>query len=314
MAEKNIGVSNLEVSVIIPVHNRAGIIPSAIRSALNQTIKPKEIIVVDDASTDKLSEKIEHFDKNTVKLIRLNNKTNAAYARNYGALSSESDYIAFLDSDDFWEKNHIESKLKIINKDQNIKGVYGSFYVMDNQRVLYIKKPTQYDKIIHPAEYVLRGSGIRTSTFLFNRKAFLTIKFNDNLTKHQDWDLFIRFVSKHNMRVDHNPTVKIYVSGVDRMSQKPDHTATKYFLNKYSNHLTTKTKEKICANFAMLTCQHEGKTDNYYWYYEQINWFVPSSFRVISIKILLLLPFAPSIVNSIKDLKKYFIGIKRFFK
>lgn len=89
------------VSVIIPTYNRAGLLPAAIRSVLEQSYSHLECIVVDDGSTDQTVETLQReFDK----AISLVSKANGGVssARNAGIRKSRGHYIAFLDSDDVW--------------------------------------------------------------------------------------------------------------------------------------------------------------------------------------------------------------------
>jgi glycosyltransferase involved in cell wall biosynthesis len=89
-----------KISVIIPTHNRAGLLRTAIISVLNQTFQDFEIIVVDDASTDNTQEVVTHFDDKRIKYIRNNTNKGDAGTRNISVTSSNCTYIAFLDDDD----------------------------------------------------------------------------------------------------------------------------------------------------------------------------------------------------------------------
>src|SRR3954463_12930452 len=87
------------VSVVIPTWNRALLLRRAIESALMQSLKPAEILVVDDGSTDGTAALVAAFPE--VGLIRTPHLgVNAA--RNRGVLEAKSPFVAFLDSDDFW--------------------------------------------------------------------------------------------------------------------------------------------------------------------------------------------------------------------
>ena len=89
------------VSVVIPAYNRADTIAAAVRSALEQTRPADEILVVDDGSRDDLAGALAPFG-DRVTLIRHIRNQGAAAARNTGIRSARGNYIAFLDSDDYW--------------------------------------------------------------------------------------------------------------------------------------------------------------------------------------------------------------------
>jgi glycosyltransferase involved in cell wall biosynthesis len=95
-------------SVVIPTYNRGSFIREAIDSVLNQTLRPAEIIVVDDGSTDDTKNVISNFGSRITYLPVENG--GVSRARNIGIKQSRSEYIAFLDSDDTWEPQYLETQ------------------------------------------------------------------------------------------------------------------------------------------------------------------------------------------------------------
>ncbi len=93
-------------SAVIPTHNRARLVARAIQSALDQSFRPAEIIVVDDGSTDATEDSVRQFG-NTVRYVRQENSGGAS-ARNRGVRESTQEWVAFLDSDDVWTTTHLE--------------------------------------------------------------------------------------------------------------------------------------------------------------------------------------------------------------
>ena len=96
------------ISVIIPAYNAEKFIGEAIESVLNQTRPAKEIIVVDDASTDRTAEIARSFGERVKVLV---NEVNSGpgHSRNAGVAASTGDYLAFLDADDKWLPEHLEN-------------------------------------------------------------------------------------------------------------------------------------------------------------------------------------------------------------
>ena len=88
------------ITVIIPVHNRPRLIEIALRSLLNQTLPPTEILVVDDGSTDDTAAVVDAFGPPVRRLYQ--SSQGAAAARNAGLREATGEFIAFLDSDDYW--------------------------------------------------------------------------------------------------------------------------------------------------------------------------------------------------------------------
>lgn len=106
--------SNLEssFSVVLPTYNRATLVCRAVESVLAQTVPPREIIVVDDGSTDDTAEALAAFG-DAIRYVRQENSGCSA-ARNRGVAESAAEWIAFLDSDDTWTPAHLESMTEAI--------------------------------------------------------------------------------------------------------------------------------------------------------------------------------------------------------
>lgn len=104
------------VSVVIPNHNGALFLLEAISSVIEQDYLNTEIIVVDDGSTDNSLELLEVY-KGKIEVICAEN-FGAASARNLGIMAANGDYIAFLDSDDVWERNKLGLQIELMEKTQ----------------------------------------------------------------------------------------------------------------------------------------------------------------------------------------------------
>ena len=100
------------VTVIIPAYNGAAYIARAVESALAQTHKPLEVLVVDDGSTDRTAEIVAAMPP-PVRLIRKENGGPAS-ARNLGAREAKGNWLALLDADDLWQPVKLETQIKAI--------------------------------------------------------------------------------------------------------------------------------------------------------------------------------------------------------
>lgn len=103
----------MKFSVIIPVYNKADTLSRALDSALAQGAGEKEIVVVDDGSTDDIDAVLARYEGLTV-VHQANGGVSAA--RNAGIARSAGEYICFLDADDQWEQNHLETLLELMKK------------------------------------------------------------------------------------------------------------------------------------------------------------------------------------------------------
>jgi len=124
-----------EIDVVIPVYNGEPYINEAIDSVLQQTFKPRRIIVVDDGSTDGTPKLLESYQTlyPTVKYVRKSN-AGLSSARNVGILSSDSRYVAFLDADDVWHPTKLEKQLHVFRNKSfgNLGFIYCDYSNIDS--------------------------------------------------------------------------------------------------------------------------------------------------------------------------------------
>jgi len=119
----NILENDILVSIIIPTHNRAYIIKKCIDTIFNQTYKKFELVIVDDNSNDNTLELLSTISDSRLKILKNKDKNGAQSARNEGIKNASGDWICFNDSDDFWEKNKLQTNfdyLKRHNFNKNI--------------------------------------------------------------------------------------------------------------------------------------------------------------------------------------------------
>jgi len=119
------------VSVVIPTYNYGRFIAEAIRSVLEQTCMPSEIIVVDDGSTDETAAVVGAFG-DTVRYIRQDHAGVCA-ARNRGVSESSGELIAFLDADDLWAPTNLEKQVEKFESDEDIGLVHCAMREFDGE-------------------------------------------------------------------------------------------------------------------------------------------------------------------------------------
>lgn len=103
------------VSVVIPTYNRAHVLPRALQSVARQTYADYEVIVVDDGSTDGTPSVLDRIDppvRDRMKVLRAEQNSGAAAARNRGVRAARGSFVAFLDADDEWMPAKLEKQLE----------------------------------------------------------------------------------------------------------------------------------------------------------------------------------------------------------
>ena len=196
-----------KVSVIIPTHNRAEFLRSAVKSVLNQTFQDFEIVIIDDASKDHTQEVIANFNDTRIKVIHNQVSKGAAGARNIGLINTSGEYIAFLDDDDEWlpEKLKIQTCL-LDNSPPEVGGIYTYSFIKEkvSGRVLSI---WNYEIKDFSNENV-----VTTSSVLLRRECFGKCGlFDENMPTGSDYDMWIRISEKFSFEIIKDALVNYYI-------------------------------------------------------------------------------------------------------
>lgn len=126
-----------KVSIIMPSYNAAKFIAASIQSVIEQTYNNWELLITDDCSKDDTVKIVEQFleKDNRIKLFSTGKNSGAAVARNISLQNATGKYIAFLDSDDTWISNKLETQIKFMEK-KNIAFSFSNYSVMKEDGTL----------------------------------------------------------------------------------------------------------------------------------------------------------------------------------
>lgn len=121
---------DIKIAVIIPSYNRAGLIGETLCSVLEQSLRPAEVIVVDDGSTDATEGVVREF-RPGVRYLRIDN-SGECRARNVGVDASTAPWIAFCDSDDLWRSDKLERQARLVQQDASIGYSFTNFQTVNH--------------------------------------------------------------------------------------------------------------------------------------------------------------------------------------
>ena len=207
----------MKVSVIIPTFNRFSLISRAIDSVLYQTIKPFEIIVVDDGSSDNTSTFIKNNYK-SVKLIKQKN-LGVSKARNVGIKNSSGDWVALLDSDDQWKKNKLEVQIKsLLEYDYYSVCHTNEIWIRNGIRVNQKKRHQKYGGDIF--DKCLDICRISPSSIIFKKNIINEVGwFDEGLSICEDYDLWLRITANFKRLFIDKPLIIKYGGHSDQLSK-----------------------------------------------------------------------------------------------
>ncbi|HEY1195828.1 glycosyltransferase family 2 protein [Flavobacterium sp.] len=183
-------------SVIIPLYNKENFIGNTIQSVLDQTFQDFEIIVVNDGSTDKSEEKLLSFKDSRIRYFSKKNE-GASTARNYGIEKANSDFITFLDADDYWYPTFLETMFTNISKIPEQKVFSAAIEIDTSKKII----PSQYSilksgnefEIVNYFQASMKETVLCTSCAVFHKTVFDKAgNYDTKIKSGQDTDLWIR--------------------------------------------------------------------------------------------------------------------------
>lgn len=181
------------ISVVIPVFNRIEPLRRALRSVFNQTSKNFEVIVVDDHSSLNVKAVCEEF---PVTYMKTSGKGVSA-ARNTGIQAAQTEFVAFLDSDDEWQPEKLQKQIEYLNANPEISIVHtNEVWIRNGQKVKQAPKHQKFggrifDKCCELC--IIAPSSVLAKKTLFDQVGL----FDEEFTVCEDFDLWLRITSEH---------------------------------------------------------------------------------------------------------------------
>ena len=207
-----------KVSVIIPFYNGVEWLCEAVQSALDQTYKNLEIIVVNDGSKEDVSDFLEKY-ADRIKYFYQENAGSAA-ARNLAIRNASGDYYALLDSDDIWYPEKTAKQIAFMEKSGALWSHTGfNYWWPETGRKTTPNVATNYGDVF---TRLLVAFKVATPTVIISAKCFKdnpNIVFPVHMRKAQDFGLFIQFAKKYPMGVVEEPLANIRMRGTNTNSR-----------------------------------------------------------------------------------------------
>lgn len=256
------------VSIRIPAYNHEKYVQKTLDSILSDPYPNKEIVIIDDASSDDTWNKIlEWVAKNStkVKIIYQRNPKNMGISKTVNKLHSlcSGDYIVGIASDDVLIPGSIEKRLQYLEANKNKKVVFGDCQVIDeNDQVLYesglsglytVNKNNLFDNDTMKKELILNW-GVPGGTLMMKKELIEEIKFNEKLII-EDFDLFLKWMAQDYLGfIDQKiSNYRIHSSNAINNQEHQKRRYKDFLITIFSNIKYFKPKYKFVLLYAILT-------------------------------------------------------------
>lgn len=246
-----------KISVIIITHNRADLLSKAMDSVLTQTYREFELLIIDDASTDNTEELVLKYSKKDSHIKYYKNKTNLGISksRNRGVFLSGGEYIAMLDSDDYWiDKEKLGKQKEHLDKHQDL-AIIGTAISCVDEKGLILKEDIYFKEDKEIREKMLLKNQFAQSSVLFRKDVFDRLGgYDESLDIGEDFDLWLKMGEHYKLANLANTMVAylVHSRGVTKKRKLKTILETDRIVRRYKNKYPNYCKARIKTIFRLI--------------------------------------------------------------
>ncbi|MDZ8187881.1 MAG: glycosyltransferase family 2 protein [Nostoc sp. ChiSLP02] len=245
------------VSVVIPTRNRPQIVVRGAKSALNQTLRSIEVIVIVDGPDEETVNALSQIGDPRLKVIELPKNIGPSGARNTGVREAKGTWIAFLDDDDEWLPEKLQRQLELANNSKCDFPVIASRFISQTPKGDFIC-PRRLPNLSEPlSEYLFvrnsyfKGEGcIQTSTLFVKKELMEKMPLEEKFYRHEDWEWLLRVSAMEGVQIEFVPeAMAIWHSemGIKRLSNVNDWKYSLDWISSIRNLVTPKAYSSFIA-------------------------------------------------------------------
>ncbi len=254
------------ISIIMNCHNGEKYLKHSLNSVLNQSYHNWELIFYDNLSTDKSKSIIQKEIKkdNRIKYYKSKFFLNLYEARNKAIAKSRGNYICFLDTDDYWDKNKLKIQLDYIKKFK-CKILYSKYLILNQiKKKKYLNKKEKLSSGFLTQNF-LNDYSLGILTVILNKSVFEKIIFNKKYNIIGDFDFFIRASLLYRIHAINKPlaTYRYHAQNLSNRKIDLNFKELVYWLKKNQSKLKKFNLNKLKWNILKLKLKKVIKNFNY---------------------------------------------------
>ena len=237
------------ISIIVPIYNGEKYLKRCINSIINQTYSNLEIILINDGSKDNSKKICEELAEKDNRIIVINkDNEGVANARNDGLNRATGKYIAFVDSDDYIEKNMIEILYNTLIE-KNVDCVKGNYDIIINNKIIPNNEP-KIDKFYNKDninEFIYKLASEKVKSFLWLlliKKECINDNFNEKLFLYEDVNFYISLLGNISSIYVFSKIIYHYVINENSLSRDVTKIYSKIENLKLANKILKETLKK----------------------------------------------------------------------
>jgi glycosyltransferase involved in cell wall biosynthesis len=254
------------VSIVIPTYNHARYLGRALQSVLDQTYINWEVIIIDNHSTDNTDQLVASFSDSRIIYLKIHNNGVIASSRNAGIREAKGEWIAFLDSDDWWTADKLQVLFDCISDKVDL--IHHDLKIINDRSRLFSRKNIKSGQVKSPTliNLLLKGNCIGNSSVVVRKRLLQSIGgINESvgLIAAEDYNTWLR-IAKLTERFVYLPRrLGYYFIHNQSMSQKDMSIPARHAVAEFIPMLSASQTLKLEANFRYTTGRFNCLAGNY---------------------------------------------------
>jgi glycosyltransferase involved in cell wall biosynthesis len=260
-------VANPLVSVVIPTYNHARYLGRALQSVIDQTYTNWEAIIIDNHSTDNTDEVVASFVDSRITYLKIHNNGVIAASRNAGIRLAKGEWIAFLDSDDWWTADKLQVCFDSIN--YKVDFIYHDLEIVSDQPRIFRRKTIKSRQVKTPVlmDLLLKGNPIANSSVVVRRHLLEKIGGIDEqveMIAAEDYNAWLRIAQQTELFIYLPYKLGYYFQHNQNISQKKDPSASaQYAVVEFFTVLNNNQKLELEVGFRYISGRFSYRVGNY---------------------------------------------------
>ena len=280
------------ISVIIPTYQRCNKLKVAIESVLSQTYDNYEILIIDDGSKDGTEEMVKSFKDKRIFYSWQNNSGCPANPRNKGIKAAKGDWIAFLDSDDWWVPDKLKNCMHY--NSHKVDLIYHDLEIISKEKKLFKRKNIKTRQLKKPilTDLLLSGNIISNSSVIVRKSLLVSVGYLDErkeLTAAEDYHTWLK-ISKLTDKFNYIPQrLGYYFEHSQNLSKKNNSIPSRNAVSEFRQFLDIKENLNLEANIKYRAANFELKKNDFVQAKKNLLFVIKNGDNAIRFKSLILL-------------------------
>ncbi len=280
------------ISIIIPTYQRCSKLKIALESVLSQTYENYEILIMDDGSKDGTKEMVHSFKDDRIIYSWQNNSGCPANPRNRGIKVARGEWVAFLDSDDWWTFDKLKNCMYYNNN--HVDFIYHDVKIVSKNHNIFKRKTIKTGQLKKPVliDLLLNGNMICNSSVVVRRNLLISVGFFDErkeLIAAEDYHTWLKIAKLTDKFLYIPQSLGFYLEHDQNLSKKDMSIPSRNAVNEFMHFLTIKENLKLEANLKYKTGKFNYQNKNFLKAKENFAFVIKNGNNSLKLRSLILL-------------------------